>query len=441
MKNEYKLPKYTPTIGYNSDITAIETKDGKYTLIDNKGERHDVTAREATLTIIGIQMHYLLHKGRISDSIEAVNNPLSLTPYLTNDGSPSGKPILSASDTLKCFDQLTNGMLRFNNKKCLNYKPAFGIGCISYMLLYPYLNTDKGDIYKAFYTMISQGSFGFQMRCKAMARSFYKGVYTSWPLAKKDHDYFFSEEDFNTCYDNILDKNDVFDDPIHYRSQYPMNLFSLNVDGIIITYSAASLIADKAEQLTWIDADMKTQYQYSKYYGRKFYLSLTPYYKMRAEWYNHTGKGAEHRDDPVHRYNNGETFFETDKDLNTETNPHLVYLFDIIVSDGTIGGYEKVASKYSHEKFSRLDHDCPILGDILKKKRVRKEKWDKFVWELPWLVMLAIFLVLGYIGIRLALYVYHWGGKKLLIFGGFYMFLGFPLFWFWSMFWDGLRRR
>lgn len=434
--------KYHANIPYNKHISDLIKEDGKYYRVLKNGEKVCIEARQAALDIIGIQTHFLLYKGNITDTITAVNDPRLIFEHLTRE---NGKPLLNTNDTLSCLKDLVHGMMRFNNKNCMNCKPAFGIGIMAYLLAEPYLGTPDINFYELFYQLISLGTFALQMRRKPLALSLYKGLYAVWPTAQYFHKEEFSLESVKSCCMNIMECKDVFDDPLHDPNQYPKNMYHLNIDGLIMTRAALYEVVQRKDYLRshGMSQYLFSLYDNAFYYTKKLITEIIPFYKARCDYECLPATEKASEDDPYIQHSKSYCFWEEGRNWAYSKYPHLSYIYGIAESckDNWLF-FISNAERAAITRYENFDSDCPILGERTGRPKFRfhfrqHPLPDKAKTAIKLIIYYAI---LGLIVLKVGRMIYDWGGSLFFIFIGGCMIIGYPLYICHSAIWRHLNK-
>ena len=376
-----KAPKNLINIEKKGKIYLFRFKNGKT-------EEHDLT--DTLYAIIGVQTNFLKKSGRKTTGYEFACHPQELIDTLVEDG----KPLLSEDKTYECMAQLQYGILAYENKRCKNIDIGNGIGYILYKLYEPYSSEHgTGRIFEKYFNIISVGLFALQLKCKALTKCVYRGLYGSWVHAKQLHDRMFLPKNgvqtiYADVYEDILaiKEADLFSDPLHDPAKYPQNLKEYNIDNLIFCMTAVEVMHKSNTDFHILEQRKAADYIYAHERILEFFNKATPLYKKRCDNLIAGGKGAEARDFPiaaeiskillnmVHTVldKNGDQVRDRDGDIRlTQAEklyevdvPYLRFTLCIFASDEkyTENPYEYIR-KLTGMSLNDMDLDCRILGE------------------------------------------------------------------------------
>ena len=411
MKTIYATTKkIQPTVPYNKNITDITRDGGKLTRHMSDNTNVTISDRDAIYDIVGMQYYYLTHKGKNPTAAAVAAGPSRIFGFLTEDGSESGVPILTSDEAFELLGHLTNGIYRFNNKKCMNADVAYGVGWMAYRLYSLYAYKGIEDINRLFYRFISEGTFVFQLNRKPLSRSLYKGLYASWEYTVRIHNNLFDEKKgrLTGYFDDLMKCKDVFDDPIHTRNGVDASCTStFSIDNLVFTYCAAKLISDINKKIPSVSKEIADKLIPTYTHIEEFFNQMPELYRKRCEYFRIPDDKRRTVKDPKTyvteraeiRCHVSDMILYFTKDLTEDYVPYLFYCLQLFMSDERTkeSHYVWLAQKLTGRKYGSLDLDMPILGENYRRKWATQRRNKKIRKAIFIIALLAITAVLIYL--------------------------------------------
>ena len=347
-------------------ITNIIRKCNVFTLDSVIWQPRDVDYSTAIKTLVGIYYHFLVSGGHIMKSLAVASDPSLICLNLTESENKDGDPVLSATETAQFLGYILHGLYCFHNKKCRNTSVMHGMAYLVRKLYEPFMRFGDSYIQELYYAIIARGTFVLQMNNKLLAKAFYKGLYDVWPYAKDRQKYFFGgmSYDVQAAYDSVLNHEDLFFDPMRDGRKYPWNMYEYNVDNIILTYAAAKEMKDVGEKTRCFSPDDIKKYGQVMDFIYDFFTRVSPFYKVRCDYYNARYSEYLKETDPVEYYGNVGHVMEKYPVLQMDYCPYLFYSCELFKSTEKPEThlYAGIAKNYTGRDYDRLDKDCPIFG-------------------------------------------------------------------------------
>lgn len=374
MLERYENQNYMYVFLKNRMITNITRKCDVFTLYRPFAMTKDVDYKTAINALVDVYYHFLLSDGHIAKRNAVAKNPSLICLNLTKNEKPGGDPVLTIEETKDYLGYLLHGMYKFHNKKCRNTAVIQGMACIIRKLYEPYSGSQDKEIHELYYAIIARGTFVLQMNNKLLARAFYKGLYDLYPYAKDRQKYLCDLLwDTEACYDSVLKHDDVHADPIHDERKYPWNLYRYNVDNLIHTYCAAKEMKTIGEKTGCFSPEEIKKYSQTMDFIYEFFKRISPFYKVRCDYYNGRGNSGLKDGDPVEYYGNVVNTMKNYETLQMDYCPYLYYSCELFKSsdDEKSWLYAGIAKTYTGRDYTSLDHDCAMFGE--RTRRVREE--------------------------------------------------------------------
>ncbi len=258
-------------------------------------------------------------------------------------------PILSLEETKEYLRQIYFDMQFYHNRNCREAKTMRGLGYLIRKLYEQHMNEDDPELHELFYNIIAQGAFTLQMRKPALARSLYRGFYDAWPLAVEHQRQLLksASRDAEQVYDDLLSHDDPAEDPANDQNRYPWNMYSYNVDDLILLHCAISERIDIAGKQKHINLRNMNHFCRTKDLICDFFQDVTPYYKARCDYFNQRVTKFTRKGNPADHYNNIEIMLKKCTGLPKEYAPYLIHTCELFGS--SLSDHEKTEQKYEKQ--------------------------------------------------------------------------------------------
>lgn len=366
MLERYENQKYMYAYLKNRMISNITRKCDLFTLYLPFGITKDADYKTAINALVGVYYRFLLSGGSIARGNAASENPSLICLNLTQNEKPGGEPILTIEETKQYLGYLLHGLYKFHNKKCRDTAVMQGMAYIIRKLYEPYSRSRDKEIHELYYAVIARGTFVLQMNNKLLAKSFYKGLYDIYPYGKDRQKYFCGLSwDTEACYDSILNHDDIAEDSLQDERKYPWNLYRYNVDNLILTYCAAKEMKDIGEKTKCFYPDEIKKFGQIMDFIYDFFKRISPFYKVRCDYYNSRENRGLKDGDPVTYYGNVVNTMKKYETLQMDYCPYLFYSCELFKSsdDERTWLYTGIAKTYTGRNYSSLNHDCAMFGE------------------------------------------------------------------------------
>ena len=395
----YEIQKHIAAAVKYRRIRSITRKCDVFTLCNAFGVKKDVDYRTAVDALVGVYYHFLVEGGLFCSSIPVAEDPSLICLNLTKDERPGGTPVLSEDETEGYLGCILNGLYCFHNRRCRNTAILQGMAYLVRRIYEPYMGFGNKMIHELYYAIIARGAFVLQMNNKMLAKAFYKGLYDQDPRAKEQQRYFFGgmSLDAQAVYDSVLIHEDLFFDPIHEARKYPWNMYEYNVDNLILTYCAAKGMREAGEKTKCFTPEEIRLYGLTMDFIHDFFTNVSPFYKVRCDYYNARHNPNLRLSDPVEYYNNVNTAMEKYKTLNMDYCPFLFYSCELFRSSEKPESwlYMGIAGHYTGRDYDSLDKDCPVFGERFRRTGEVRDVLCSLVKAMDLWVMGCIAVIIG----------------------------------------------
>ena len=128
-----------------------------------------------------------------------------------------------------------------------------------------------------------------------------------------------------------------------------------------------------------------------------FFTNVSPFYKVRCDYYNARQNPNLRLSDPVEYYNNVNTAMEKYKTLNMDYCPFLFFSCELFRSSEKPESwlYTGIAGHYTGRDYDSLDKDCPVFGERFRRTGEVRDVLCSLVKAMDLWVMGCIAVIIG----------------------------------------------